>query len=52
MNDRLVGIISRANLIQAVASAGKKLDVPVSDSAIRDNLLAHLKPASLGPTPA
>lgn len=40
--DRLVGIISRANLIQAVASARKSLEVPRSDSAIRDNLLAHL----------
>ena len=41
-DDRLVGIISRANLVQAVASVGKKLEVPMSDSAIRDNLLAHL----------
>lgn len=42
VNDRPVGIISRANLIQAVASAGKTLNVPLSDSAIRDNLVAHL----------
>jgi len=42
VKDRPIGIISRANLIQAVASAGKKLDVPLSDSAIRDNLVAHL----------
>jgi CBS domain-containing protein len=42
-NDRLIGIISRANLIQAVASARRELDVPLSDSAIRDRLLAHLK---------
>ena len=41
-DDRLVGIISRANLVQAVASVGKKLEVPMSDSAIRDDLLAHL----------
>jgi CBS domain-containing protein len=42
-DERLVGIVSRANLIQAVASARKELDVPLSDAAIRDNLLAHLK---------
>lgn len=42
-NDRVVGIISRANLIQAVASARRVLDMPLSDSAIRDKLLAHLK---------
>jgi CBS domain-containing protein len=42
-NGRLVGIVSRANLIQAVASARAELDVPLSDSAIRDGLLAHLK---------
>jgi CBS domain-containing protein len=42
-NDRLVGIISRANLIQAVASARKEPGVQLSDSEIRDHLLAHLK---------
>jgi CBS domain-containing protein len=42
-NGRLVGIVSRANLIQAVASARKESAVPLSDSAIRDNLLAHLR---------
>jgi CBS-domain-containing membrane protein len=42
-NGRLVGIVSRANLVQAVASAGKRLETPVSDAAIRDNLLSHLK---------
>ena len=40
---RLVGIVSRANLVQAVASARKSLEIPLSDSAIRDRLLAHLK---------
>lgn len=40
---QLVGIVSRANLIQAVASARKELDVPLSDTAIRDKLIAHLK---------
>lgn len=39
----LVGIVSRANLIQAVASDRKKLDIAPSDTAIRDKLLAHLK---------
>jgi CBS-domain-containing membrane protein len=40
---QLVGIVTRANLIQAVASARKELDVPLSDLTIRDKLLAHLK---------
>ena len=40
---RLVGIVSRANLVQAVASARKGLEIPLSDTAIRDRLLAHLK---------
>jgi CBS domain-containing protein len=42
-NGQLVGIVSRANLVQAVASVGKALEIPLSDSAIRDKLLAHLK---------
>jgi osmotically-inducible protein OsmY len=42
-NGQLVGLVSRANLIQAVASAGKGLEIPLSDSAIRDRLIAHLK---------
>jgi CBS domain-containing protein len=41
-NGQLVGIISRANLIQAVASARKGLEIPLSDTTIRDKLLAHL----------
>ncbi len=41
-NGQLVGIISRANLVQAIASSGNKLDIPVSDSAIRARLLAKL----------
>ena len=40
---QLVGIVSRANLVQAVASAPKGLDIPLFDSTIRDKLLAHLK---------
>ena len=40
--DKLVGIVSRANLLQALASSGRDLAVPVSDTAIRERLLAHL----------
>jgi CBS domain-containing protein len=41
---QLVGIVSRANLIQAVAtSKGERLEIPVSDASIRDSLLAHLQ---------
>lgn len=39
---QLVGIVSRANLVQAVASSGSKLEIPVSDGSIRDKLLLHL----------
>jgi CBS-domain-containing membrane protein len=39
---QLVGIVSRANLIQAVASKQAGLDIPVADAAMRDKLLAHL----------
>lgn len=39
---QLVGIVSRANLVQALASASKALDIPLSDAAIRDRLMAHL----------
>lgn len=42
-NGRLVGIVSRANLIQAVASGRKELDLPLSDARIREKLLADLK---------
>jgi CBS-domain-containing membrane protein len=40
---QLVGIVSRANLIQAVASKHVGLEIPSADAAIRDKLLAHLK---------
>lgn len=41
---QLVGIVSRANLVQAVASSsGRRLEIPVSDASIRDSLLAHLQ---------
>lgn len=42
-NGQLVGIVSRANLIQAVATAGKGLEIPLSDTTIRDKLLSRLK---------
>jgi CBS domain-containing protein len=42
-NDRLVGIVSRSNLVQAVATGRKELEAPLSDTAIRDKLLADLK---------
>ena len=42
-NGKLVGIVSRANLIQALASVRQGLEIPLSDSAIRDKLLAKLK---------
>jgi len=41
-NGQLVGIVSRANIVQAVASVRKGLEIPMSDSAIRERLLAHL----------
>lgn len=40
---QLVGIVSRANLVQAVATAKQALEVPLSDTMIRDQLLNHLK---------
>jgi len=45
-NGQLVGVVSRANVVQAVASAGKALDIPLSDSTIRAKILAHLKTQS------
>jgi len=42
-NGHLVGIVSRANLVQAVASTGTGMQASPSDTAIRDKLLAHLK---------
>ncbi len=42
-NGRLVGLVSRANLIQAVASGQKELEIPLSDTTIRNQLLSHLE---------
>ncbi len=39
----LVGIVSRANIIQAVASARPKLEISAPDSAIRKRVLTELK---------
>jgi CBS domain-containing protein len=39
----LVGIVSRANLIQVIASACPKLEMTLPDSAIRQKLLGELK---------
>jgi CBS domain-containing protein len=43
---QLVGIISRANLVQVVASNRVNLDIPLSDANIREALLAHLRQQS------
>jgi CBS domain-containing protein len=42
-NGQLVGVVSRANLLQAVASARQLLDIAPTDKAIRDRILASLK---------
>jgi len=42
-NGQLVGIVSRANFVQAIASSGTKLEIPLSDATIRDKLMANLK---------
>jgi CBS domain-containing protein len=39
----VVGIVSRANLIQALAGDRKIADVPVPDAKLRDRIMAHLK---------
>ena len=43
--DRIVGIISRANLVQALASMKKAgvTDKPVTDNELRENVLARLR---------
>lgn len=41
-NGALVGIVSRANLIQALAAERQGPDLPVSDAKLRDRILAHL----------
>ncbi|MDE2242330.1 MAG: BON domain-containing protein, partial [Bradyrhizobium sp.] len=39
----LVGIVSRANLIQVIASARPKLEMTLPDAAIRQKLLDEMK---------
>ena len=41
-NGQLVGILTRANLVQALASAPRGLDFTLSDSTIREKLLLEL----------
>lgn len=47
---KLVGIVTRANLVQAVATTGMKLDIPVSDGIIRDKLMTRLRGQSWAKT--
>jgi CBS domain-containing protein len=44
-NDRVVGIVSRANLVQAIATLNKAIAIEgkPDDAAIRDNVLIRLK---------
>lgn len=41
--DRLAGIVTRANLVQAIAMRPPGLEIPLSDKTIRDKLIAHLR---------
>jgi osmotically-inducible protein OsmY len=43
LEGQLVGIVSRANLVQALATMPSGLEIPISDSNIREQLLSHLK---------
>jgi CBS domain-containing protein len=45
-DQQVIGIVSRANLVQAIATSGSKLDVPLSDATIRESLLTHLSAQS------
>jgi CBS domain-containing protein len=42
-NGAVVGIVSRANIIQALAADRKGLDMPPPDAELRDKIMAHLK---------
>jgi CBS domain-containing protein len=42
----LVGIVSRANIVQAVASARPKLEMSLPDAMIREKLITELKKQS------
>ena len=42
-NGQLVGIVTRANLVQAIATSRPGLDVPLSDDRIRNMILERAK---------
>jgi CBS domain-containing protein len=42
-NGELIGVVTRANLVQAIATAPPELEIPASDTAIRDRLMSELK---------
>jgi osmotically-inducible protein OsmY len=42
----LVGIVSRSNVIQAIASAQPQLEITVPDAMIRERLITELKKQS------
>jgi CBS domain-containing protein len=41
-NGKVVGIVSRANLLQALASGSKQIEVTTDDARIRENVLSQL----------
>jgi CBS domain-containing protein len=43
---QLVGIVSRANLVQVVAAERVSLNIPLSDANVREGFLAHLRQQS------
>jgi CBS-domain-containing membrane protein len=48
--DQLVGIVSRANLLQAIASARPKLEISLPDAAIRKRFFEEIRKQSWGYT--
>ena len=46
--ENLVGIVSRRNLIQVVATARPKLEITLSDATIRQTLLKRIEDEILG----
>ncbi len=43
LNGQIVGVVSRSDLVRAIARGGIRLEIPLSDAAIREKLLAHLR---------
>lgn len=43
VDDRVVGIVSRADLVRARAGGGISLEIPLTDAAIREKLFCHLR---------